>query len=183
MMVRPLQAGVNRPSTAMHIQKVDTLGFPTVQTDWKNSTVAPSWPPRYFWQPGSKKKFCVIFLTNLQPMMVRPLQAGVRRPSTAMHIQKVDTLGFPTVQTDWKNSTVAPSYPPNTFAPWFVKNTLGSNKRALPPCPTPPNLIVRHCRCEHVSCNVMCKPHCQFVVSVAPGLALGLWFFLKISLF
>ena len=72
------------------------------------------------------------------------------------------------VQTDWKNTTVAPSYPPNTFAPWFVKNTLGSNKRALPPCPTPPNLIVRHCSCGHVSCNVVCKPHCEFPVSV-PG--------------
>ena len=51
---------------------------------------------------------------NLQPMTVRPLLAGVRWPSTAMYIQKVDTLGFPTVQTDWKNSTVAPSYPPGT---------------------------------------------------------------------
>ena len=115
MMVRPLLAGVGRPSTAMHIQKVDTLGFPTVQTDWKNSTVAPSYPPRYFWQPGSEKKNFVIFLTNLRPITVRPLQAGVGRPSTAMHIQKVDTLGFPTVQTDWKNSTVAPSYPPRYF--------------------------------------------------------------------
>ena len=47
-------------------------------------------------------------------MMVQPLLAGVRRPSTAMYIQKVDTLGFPTVKTDWKNSTVAPSYPPGT---------------------------------------------------------------------
>ena len=148
MMVRPLQAGVRRPSTAMYIQKVDTLGFPTVQTDWKNSTVAPSYPPGTSGNPVLKKKIFVIFLTYLQPITVRPLQAGVRRPSTAMHIQKVDTLGFPTVQTDWKNSTVAPSYPPNTFAPWFVKNTLRSSKRALPPCPTPPNLIVRHCRCE-----------------------------------
>ena len=88
-------------------------------------------------------------------------------------------MGFLTVQTDCKNSTVAPGYPPNTFAPWFVKNTLGSNKRALPPCPTPPNLIVRHCRCGHVSCNVVCKPLCQFVISVAPGLARGLSFFKK----
>ena len=171
-MVRPLQAGVREPSTAMHIQKVDNLGFPMVQTDWKNSTVAPSSPPGTSGNPVLKKKFCHFF--DQPPTHNGPTAPS---PSTAMHIQKVDTLGFPTVQTDWKNSTVAPSYPPNTFAPWFVKNTVGSNKRALPPCPTPPNLIVRHCRCEHVSCNVVCKPHCQFVVSVAPGLARGLWFF------
>ena len=114
-MVRPLQAAAGRTSTAMHIQKVDTLGFPTVQTDWKNSTLAPSYPPGTSGNPVVKKNFFVIFLTNLQPMMVRPLQAGVRRPSTAMHIQKIDTLGFPTVQTDWKNSTVAPSYSPRYF--------------------------------------------------------------------
>ena len=85
-----------------------------VQTDWKNTTVAPSYPPGTSGNPGFKKKKFVIFLTNLQPMMVRPLQAGVRWPSTAMHIYKVDTLGFPMVQTDWKNTTVAPSYPPGT---------------------------------------------------------------------
>ena len=113
MMVQPLQAGVRRHSTAMYIQKVDTLGFPTVQTDWKNSTVAPSYPPGTSGNPVLKKKFA-IFWTNHRPMMVRPLLAGVRHPSTAMYIQKVDTLGFPTVQTDWKNSTVAPSYPPGT---------------------------------------------------------------------
>ena len=56
-----------------------------VQTDWKNTTVAPSYPPGTSGNPGFKKKFG-IFLTNLQPMMVRPLQAGVRRPTTAMHI-------------------------------------------------------------------------------------------------
>ena len=76
----------------------------------------PRWrqvtPPGTSGNPVLKKKFFVIFLTNLRPITVRPLQAGVRRPSRAMHIQKVDTLGFPTVQTDWKNSTVAPSYPP-----------------------------------------------------------------------
>ena len=121
MMVRPLQAGVTRPSTAMHIQKVDTLGFPTVQTDWKNSTVAPSYPPGTSGNLVLKKKIFAIFWTNLRPMMVRPLQAGVTRPSTAMHIQKVDTLGFPTVQTDWKNSTVAPSYPPGTSGNLVLK--------------------------------------------------------------
>ena len=106
----------------MHIWKVDTLGFPMVQTDWKNSTVAPSYPPGTSGNPGSKKNFFVIFLTNLQPMMVRPLQAGVRRPDTAMHIWEVATLGFTTVQTDWKNSTVAPSYPPRYFwQPGFQK--------------------------------------------------------------
>ena len=57
-----------------------------VQTDWKNTTVAPSYPPGTSGNPGFKKKKIVIFLTNLQPMMVRPLQASVRRPSTAMHI-------------------------------------------------------------------------------------------------
>ena len=116
---------------------------------------------------------------NLLPMRVRPLQVCVSRPGTAENIFKVDNLGFPTIQTDWKISTVAPSDPPNTFAPWFFKNTLGSNERALPPCPTPPNLIVWHCRCGHVSCNFVCRPHCQFVVSVAPRLARGLWVFLK----
>ena len=56
-------------------------------------------------------------------MMVQLLQAEVRLPSTAMHIQKVDTLGFPTVQTDWKKSTVAPSYPPGTSGnPVLKKN-------------------------------------------------------------
>ena len=60
---------------------------------------------------------------NLQPITVQPLLAGVRQPSTAMHIQKVDTLGFPTLQTDWKNSTVAPSYPPSTAGnPVLKKN-------------------------------------------------------------
>ena len=77
MMVRPLQAGVREPSTAMHIQKVDTLGFPMVQTDWKNSTVAPSSPPGTSGNPVLKKKF-VIFLTNLLPITVRPLQALAR---------------------------------------------------------------------------------------------------------
>ena len=43
-------------------------------------------PPGTSGNPGFKKKIFVISLTNLQPMMVRPLQAGVRRPSTAMHI-------------------------------------------------------------------------------------------------
>ena len=56
-----------------------------VQTDWKNTTMAPSYPPGTSSNPGFKKKF-VIFLTNLQPMMVRLLQASVRRPSMAMHI-------------------------------------------------------------------------------------------------
>ena len=78
---------------------------------------------------------------------------------------------------DWKNFTLAPSYSPNTFAAWLVQNTLGSEEKVLPPCPTPSNLIVRHCRCGHVLCNVMCKPHCQFVVSVAPGLAWGVRLF------
>ena len=37
-------------------------------------------------EEASNVSFFVIFLTNLQPMTVRPLQASVRRPSTAMHI-------------------------------------------------------------------------------------------------
>ena len=37
------------------------------------------------------------------------------------NVQKVDTLGFPTVQTDWKNSTVAPSYPPGTSGNLVLK--------------------------------------------------------------
>ena len=37
-------------------------------------------------EEASNVSFFVIFLTNLQPMTVQPLQAGVRRPSTAMHI-------------------------------------------------------------------------------------------------
>ena len=162
--VRPLLAGVTQPSKVIHFQKGDTLGFLTVQTDWKNSTMAPGYATNTSGNLVLKKKHFVIFLTNLQPMIVQPLQAAVEQSSTVMHIQKVDTLGFLTVQTDRKNPTVAPSNPPNTFAPWFVKNTVGSNKRAPPPCPTPRNLITRHCRCEHVSCNVVCKPSCQFVV-------------------
>ena len=38
-----------------------------------------------------------------------------------MRTQYVDTLGFLTIQSDWRNYTVAPSYPPNTFTPRFVK--------------------------------------------------------------
>ena len=64
------------------------------------------------------------FFQNRVAMMVRPPQAGVTRPSTAMHIQKVDTLAFPTVQTDWKNSTVAPSYPPATSGNPVLKKNL-----------------------------------------------------------
>ena len=133
MTVRPLQGGVRLPCKAMHIKNVDTLGFPTVQRDWKNSTVAPSYPPRTSGNPLLKKNFFVIFLTNLQRMTVQPLPAGVGLPGTTMHIQKVDTLGFPTVPTDWKNSTLAPSYPPNTFTSpivslWSVWH-LGSLRR------------------------------------------------------
>ena len=65
-----------------------------------------------------KKAFCH-FLTNLRPMTVRPSQDSVRQPSTAMHTLEVDTSGFPMSPTDWENSKVAPSYPPNTFTPWF----------------------------------------------------------------
>ena len=90
------------------------MGFPTVQTDWKNSKVAPSYPRGTSGNPVLKKRFFVIFLTNLQTMTIPPLQAYGKMPSMLMHIQGVDTLGFPTVQTDWKNSTMAPSYPPGT---------------------------------------------------------------------
>ena len=102
-------------STTVHIQKVDTLGFQTVQIDSKNSTVAPSYPPSTSGNPVLKKCFLPFFLTNLRPITVRPLQDGVRQPSQAMHIQKVDILGFATIQMDWKNSTVAPSDPPDTI--------------------------------------------------------------------
>ena len=89
-----IQTGQDRcASSQRNIQKGDTLGFPTIQTDWKNSTVVPSYPPGTSGNLVLKKKFFVIFLTNLQPMTVRPFQAGVRRPGTAMHIQKIDTLG------------------------------------------------------------------------------------------
>ena len=37
-------------------------------------------------EEASNVSFFVIFLTNLQRMTNRPLQAGVGRPSTAMHI-------------------------------------------------------------------------------------------------
>ena len=46
------------------------------------------------------------------------------RPSTAMHMQKVGTLGFPTVQTDCQNSTVAPSYPPSTSGNLVLGKTI-----------------------------------------------------------
>ena len=65
MMVQPLQAGVRQPSSVIHLQQLDTLGFPTVQTDWKNSTVAPSYPPGTSGNPVLKKCFFAIFLTNL----------------------------------------------------------------------------------------------------------------------
>ena len=98
----------------MHVQNVDTLRFPTVQTDWKNSRVAPSYPPSTSGNSVLEKRFFVIFLTNLQTMTVRPLQMYGGLPGMLMHIQNVDTVGFPTVQTDWKNSKVAPSYPRGT---------------------------------------------------------------------
>ena len=85
-----------------------------VQTDWKNSTVAPSYPRGTSGNPVLKKRFFVIFLTNLQTMTIPLLQAYGKMPNMLMHIGNVDTLGFPTVQTNWKNSTVAPSYPPGT---------------------------------------------------------------------
>ena len=107
----------------MHIRKVDTLGFATVLTDWKKSTLAPNYPPGTSGNPVLKKNFFVIFLTNLRPIPVQPLQAGVRPPSTTVHIGKVNTLGYPTVQMDWKNSTVAPSYPRGTSGnPVLTKN-------------------------------------------------------------
>ena len=75
--------------------------------------MAPSYPPSTSGNPVLKI-FFAIFLTNLRPITVRPLQANVEQSSTATHIQKVDTIGFPTVQTIWRNSTVATSYPPST---------------------------------------------------------------------
>ena len=60
--------------------------FTTINEHGKSLLTAQALVPRYFWQPCSEKKNFVIFLTDLRPMTVRPLQAGVRRPSTAMHI-------------------------------------------------------------------------------------------------
>ena len=90
------------------------MGVPMVQTDRKNSTVAPRYSRGTSGNPVMKKRFFVIFLANLQTMTIRPLHAYGGLPSMLMHIQKVYTLGFPTVQTDWKTSTLAPSYPRGT---------------------------------------------------------------------
>ena len=81
------QAGLRLPSSGMHIWWADPLGFPTVQTDWEDSTMAPSYPPDTSGNPVLKKNIFAIFLTSLRPITFRLLKAGVGRSSTAMHIQ------------------------------------------------------------------------------------------------
>ena len=105
----------------MHIQEGDTLGFLMVQTNWKNSRVASSWPPGTSGNRGLKMFFCHFF--DQPSTHDGPTAPGrCATASTVMYIQKVKTLGFPTVQMDWKKSMVAPSYPPSTFwQPGFEK--------------------------------------------------------------